>query len=129
MARYNPKETEPRWRKAWADADAFRAVIDPARPKYYVLSMFPYPSGRLHMGHVRNYAIGDALARYMRLQGFNVLQPMGWDDFCLPPAMAVRANVLPPARCTRENIAYMKNQLQALGFGLYWSRDLATCDP
>ena len=89
MARYNPKETEPKWRKAWADADAFRAVIDPSRPKYYVLEMFPYPSGRLHMGHVRNYSLGDVIARFKRARGFSVLHPMGW-DFRVWPARRER---------------------------------------
>src|SRR5471032_2255824 len=126
MARYNPKETEPRWRKAWADADAFRAVIDPARPKYYVLEMLPYPSGRLHMGHVRNYAIGDALARHMWMRGYNVLHPMGWDAFGLPAENAALKENRNPRDWTLANIAHMKVQFQRLGFAFDWSRELAT---
>ncbi len=127
--RYEPAAVERAAQDYWNTHASFVAREDSGRQKFYCLSMFPYPSGRLHMGHVRNYAIGDALARYMRMQGLNVLQPMGWDAFGLPAENAAIANGVPPARWTRENIAYMKNQLQALGFGLDWSRELATCDP
>ena len=127
--RYEPAAVERAAQDYWNTHASFVAREDSGRQKFYCLSMFPYPSGRLHMGHVRNYAIGDALARYMRMQGLNVLQPMGWDAFGLPAENAAIANRVPPARWTRENIAYMKNQLQALGFGLDWSRELATCDP
>ncbi len=127
--RYEPAAVERAAQDHWNSQGTFVAREQPGRGKYYCLSMFPYPSGRLHMGHVRNYAIGDVLARFMRMQGLNVLQPMGWDAFGLPAENAAMANGVPPARWTRENIAYMKQQLCSLGFGLDWSRELATCDP
>src|ERR1035438_3173254 len=105
------------------------AQADPAREKYYCLSMFPYPSGRCHMGHVRNYTIGDVLARFMRMNGKNVLQPMGWDAFGLPAENAAIENKVPPAKWTYDNIAHMKRQLKSLGFGLDWTRELTTCRP
>ena len=134
--RYEPAAVERAAQQHWADHRSF-AGLDPAPDsgppaggeKFYCLSMFPYPSGRLHMGHVRNYAIGDALSRFMRMQGRNVMQPMGWDAFGLPAENAAMANGVAPAKWTRDNIAYMKKQLQALGFALDWEREFATCDP
>ncbi|HXQ30531.1 MAG TPA: leucine--tRNA ligase [Steroidobacteraceae bacterium] len=126
---YDPAAVEAAAQRHWQDRGTFRAAEDPARPKYYCLSMFPYPSGRLHMGHVRNYTIGDVISRFMRMQGCNVLQPMGWDAFGLPAENAAIANGVPPAKWTHDNIATMKRQLKALGFGLDWSRELATCRP
>jgi leucyl-tRNA synthetase len=129
MERYNPRESEPRWQKLWAERDTFRTLDDPSRPKYYVLEMFPYPSGRIHMGHVRNYTMGDVVARYRRANGFDVLHPMGWDGFGMPAENAAMENNIHPAKSTYDNIAAMRGQLKSLGLSLDWSRELATCDP
>jgi leucyl-tRNA synthetase len=126
--RYDPAAVEGSAQAAWLSANAFAADENAPGEKYYCLCMFPYPSGRLHMGHVRNYTIGDVLARFMRMQGRNVLQPMGWDAFGLPAENAAMANGVPPAKWTRENIDYMRGQLKSLGFAIDWSRELATCD-
>ena len=127
--RYEPSVLEPQAQAFWDGNGSFAVAEDPSRPKYYCLCMFPYPSGRLHMGHVRNYTIGDVITRYMRMQGYNVLQPMGWDAFGLPAENAAMANGVPPAKWTYDNIAYMKRQLKSLGFGIDWSREVATCKP
>ncbi len=127
--RYHPEKIEAEAQHYWEEHDSFRAVEDPSREKFYCLSMFPYPSGRLHMGHVRNYTIGDVISRYQRMQGKNVMQPMGWDAFGLPAENAAIRHGVPPAKWTRENIDYMRRQLKRLGFGFDWSRELATCDP
>lgn len=126
--RYNPREQEPHWQTVWAEKKTFVTDNDDPRPPYYVLEMFPYPSGRIHMGHVRNYTMGDVVARFQRAKGKNVLHPMGWDAFGMPAENAAMANKVHPREWTYDNIAAMRKQLQSMGFSLDWSREFATCD-
>ncbi|MEK1897137.1 MAG: leucine--tRNA ligase [Rhizobium sp.] len=126
--RYNPRDAEPRWQQKWNEAKVFETDNNDPRDKYYVLEMFPYPSGRIHMGHVRNYAMGDVVARYKRARGYNVLHPMGWDAFGMPAENAAMERGVHPASWTYQNIASMKSQLKAMGLSLDWSREFATCD-
>ncbi len=130
--RYAPAEVESAAQQHWKSIDAYRAVEhDPRFPKgkYYACSMLPYPSGKLHMGHVRNYTINDVQYRHLRMNGWNVLMPMGWDAFGLPAENAAMKNGVAPAKWTYENIAYMKRQMQAMGLAIDWSREIAACDP
>src|SRR5438067_7605746 len=129
MATYQHKEIEAAAQAAWRAADAYRATERTDKPKYFCVSMLPYPSGKLHMGHVRNYTINDMMYRYLRMKGFNVLMPMGWDAFGLPAENAAMKVREAPAKWTHENIAYMKEQCIAMGWAIDWSREFATCDP
>ncbi len=129
MARYNAKTVEEKWQKTWAERKVFEADLKDEKPKYYILEMFPYPSGRIHMGHVRNYTLGDVIARYKRARGFNVLHPMGWDGFGLPAENAAFQKKIHPAKWTHENITAMRDQLKKIGLAFDWSREFATCDP
>ncbi|WP_305041838.1 class I tRNA ligase family protein, partial [Geoalkalibacter sp.] len=126
--RYNPGAIEAKWQSLWQQGKVFKVTEDPRRPKYYVLEMFPYPSGRIHMGHVRNYSIGDVVARFKRMQGFNVLHPMGWDAFGMPAENAAIQHGIHPAGWTRQNIDNMRSQLKKMGLAYDWDREFATCD-
>src|SRR4028119_1041357 len=127
--RFDPAASDSRWQERWDEEDCFVAESSSPKPKAYVLEMFPYPSGRIHMGHVRNYTMGDVLARFRRMQGFEVLHPMGWDAFGMPAENAAMEKKVHPGAWTRANIAAMRAQLKRLGFALDWSRELATCEP
>ena len=127
MNRYNFKVIEKKWQDSWAKNKVFESKRDPKKKKFYCLEMFPYPSGKIHMGHVRNYTIGDVLARFKSMQGFNVLHPMGWDSFGMPAENAARQNNFDPKKWTEQNIETMKSQLKKLGLSIDWSKEISTC--
>ncbi len=129
QSRYNARECESRWQKLWDDKNLFLTSEDTSKPKYYVLEMFPYPSGRIHMGHVRNYAMGDVVARFKAARGLNVLHPMGWDAFGMPAENAAMEQNTHPASWTYDNIAAMRGQLKLMGLSIDWTREIATCHP
>ena len=126
--RYNFRETEEKWQKVWEKNNSFEAKDDDSKPKYYALEMFPYPSGKIHMGHVRNYAMGDVVARFKRSAGYNVLHPMGWDSFGLPAENAAIKHNVHPSKWTRENIAVMREQMKRMGLAIDWDRETSTCE-
>jgi len=127
--RYNPGAVEPKWQEYWNKNQLFKVIEDPSKEKYYLLEMFPYPSGKIHIGHVRNYTIGDVVVRYKRMKGFNVIHPMGWDAFGMPAENAAIDNNTHPAAWTYENIRAMRAQLKKMGFSYDWDREIATCRP
>ena len=129
MDRYNFKVVEDKWQSKWENDKFFFVKKDKSKKKFYCLEMFPYPSGKIHLGHVRNYTLGDVLARYKKMSGFNVLHPMGWDSFGMPAENAARENNLHPAEWTRKNVSIMKNQLKKLGLSIDWEREISTCEP
>ena len=127
--RFNFRTTEEKWQKEWEKQEAFKASENSDKPKYYALEMFPYPSGKIHMGHVRNYAMGDVIARFKKAQGYNVLHPMGWDSFGLPAENAAIKHGVHPSKWTRENIANMREEMKKMGLSIDWSREVSTCEP